>query len=708
MSFWNHFGFQQSAIDSLLEKADVTLEQLMDDPDLIQECKSQNRKLIEFCVQKSTLEKIVNYVVEVPTLGDDEKRRVKYPTSCTEILCAEVWQFSDAIYNNTELLKKLYSFFEMDPESMNPDQEKVANNCAKCISSLLHRKGAETLKFLRGYPKIVERFIDHVRNPSILEYILKLIGDDDPHGVLDELGEGQPFNEDAGTVNWLCEEKFIELLVNKFVTSTNEETQQSAGLMLFELASNLSPESAIIAQLESIEMVDKLFTFITNPGTISEHRSISLCGFSTLIELLRKRRVSQYQDEMDPDKLPTLVVAVSSHLADCKEFLIHAPLMPAMPTTYGLLDPPLGLARQSVLELVESLALTNSAFVFKSLLDSRFMETAIDLFFKYPWNNFAHQSVFNIIATVLPEPYKELSQHILRDCHLVNRILEAEEENKKFMEKNKAALGYIGHLTKISSLINSLADREIQDEVPDRIFASEVEKNQAWEDYRADTLSVRNERESVLLGGARPGVDLGEDWNDPSWTHEEDDSDSDDVDDEVVVGQDYDEEEPDDVEDEEHLEEEVGEEEVDVDDSGEIVSEDLNEYNDEEDTNQVQEREEEAPLEEEKKEEETPVEEEKKEEEAPAEEEKKEEEEAPKEEEPKEEAPKEEEPKEEAPKEEEPKEEAPKEEEPKEEAPKEEEPKEEAPKEEETKEEEEKKEAADDGKKEEEPKADEQ
>lgn len=666
MSFWNHFGFQQSAIDSLLEKPDVTLEQLMDDPDLIQECKSQNRKLIEFCVQKSTLEKIVQYVVDVPEASDDEKRKVKYPTSCTEILCAEVWQFSDAVYNNTELLKKLYSFFEMDPDSMTPEQEKVANNCAKCITYLLHRKGAETLKFLRGCPNIVERFIDHVRNPSILDYILRLIGDDDPHGVLDELGEGQPFNEDAGTVSWLVEQKFIELLVNKFVTSTNEETQQCAGLMLFELASNLSPESSIIARLESIEMVDKLFTYITNPGTISEHRSISLCGFSTLIELLRKRRVSSYQDEMDPDKLPSLVVAVSSHLSECKEFLIHAPLMPAMPTTYGLLDPPLGLARQSVLELVESLALTNSSFVFKALLDSRFMETAIDLFFKYPWNNFAHQSVFNIIATVLPEPYKELSQHILRDCHLVQRILEAEAENKKVVEKTNAALGYIGHLTKISSLINSLAERELQDELPDPIFAPEVEKNQAWEDYRTDILKDRNDRESVLLGGARPMVDIPEDWNDGSWNHDEEDSDdSDDVDDEVVVGADYD-EEPDDVDDDEEHDD------VDVEDGDEITN--FDEEDDETIVNQEQERDEEPP----KEEDEVPEEEKKEEEDSPKEEEEEEkkEEDAPKEEEQKEEdAPKEEEKKEEdAPKEEEKKEEedAPKEEEKKDDAPEEE------------------------------------
>ena len=50
MSFWKNFGFHSaSAIDSLLEEkgADLTLEELMDEPELIQECKSQNRKLIE-------------------------------------------------------------------------------------------------------------------------------------------------------------------------------------------------------------------------------------------------------------------------------------------------------------------------------------------------------------------------------------------------------------------------------------------------------------------------------------------------------------------------------------------------------------------------------------------------------------------------------------------------------------------------------------
>jgi len=592
----------------------------MDEPDLIQECKSQNRKLIDFCVQKATLEKIVNYVVEVPPEDSDEKRKVKYPQLCTDILCAEVWQFSDAIYGNTELLKKLYAFFDKNPEKMSTEEEKVAGNCVKAITSLLHRKGSETLKFLHEYPNIVERFVEHVRNPSISDYIQRLIGDDEHSIIEDSFSDSQPLNEDAGTVKWLCEQKFVELLMDKFVTSTDEETQQCIGQMLFDLASILSsdPPSPIIDRLESKEIVDKMFNYITNPETITNHRSLSLCGFSILIELLRKKRVSEYQDLMDPEALPSLVVAVSSHLEDCKKFLETAPLMPPMSTTFGVLDPPLGLARQSVLELVESLALTNSAYVFKRLFESRFMETAIDLFFKYPWNNFAHQSVFNIIATVLPEPYNELSQHIVHECKLIERILEAEKANKESYAKTNTALGFIGHLTKISTLINGLADRERSSEITDGIFVTEVDAYPNWVEYCEETLKERNDLEACLLGGNRPGI-YGMDQN--QWDHE-DDSDSDgDEDGEVVIGtdeydEDYDHEEYDDVDEageeeanedeDEKDDEEVNEEEEEEDDVKEEEEEKVDVKEDEEEEEEAKgEEKEEVKEEEEKKEEET-------------------------------------------------------------------------------------------------------
>jgi serine/threonine-protein phosphatase 6 regulatory subunit 3 len=44
--FWR-FGFHNSAIDSLLEREDVTLEEVMEEDDLLQEAKSMNQKLVD-------------------------------------------------------------------------------------------------------------------------------------------------------------------------------------------------------------------------------------------------------------------------------------------------------------------------------------------------------------------------------------------------------------------------------------------------------------------------------------------------------------------------------------------------------------------------------------------------------------------------------------------------------------------------------------
>jgi serine/threonine-protein phosphatase 6 regulatory subunit 3 len=48
MSFWKTFGFHSiSAIDNLIDSGSFTLEQLLDEEDILQETKAQNKKLID-------------------------------------------------------------------------------------------------------------------------------------------------------------------------------------------------------------------------------------------------------------------------------------------------------------------------------------------------------------------------------------------------------------------------------------------------------------------------------------------------------------------------------------------------------------------------------------------------------------------------------------------------------------------------------------
>src|SRR5947207_4334124 len=76
--FWR-FGFHAcSAIDTLLDKPDVTLEEILSEDDLLQECKAHNTKLIEYLRDPNILSKLLNYIIADEQV--DDKAKFKYPT----------------------------------------------------------------------------------------------------------------------------------------------------------------------------------------------------------------------------------------------------------------------------------------------------------------------------------------------------------------------------------------------------------------------------------------------------------------------------------------------------------------------------------------------------------------------------------------------------------------------------------------------------
>lgn len=47
MSYWSQNSTLSSQLDDLLSKEDVSLREVMDEAEVLQECKSQNKKLID-------------------------------------------------------------------------------------------------------------------------------------------------------------------------------------------------------------------------------------------------------------------------------------------------------------------------------------------------------------------------------------------------------------------------------------------------------------------------------------------------------------------------------------------------------------------------------------------------------------------------------------------------------------------------------------
>lgn len=68
--FWKVAGYSQpSPLEAILDMDGFSLEDVLDESDLIQECKSLNGRLVNFLKAPSTVRSLLSYLVELPGPG---------------------------------------------------------------------------------------------------------------------------------------------------------------------------------------------------------------------------------------------------------------------------------------------------------------------------------------------------------------------------------------------------------------------------------------------------------------------------------------------------------------------------------------------------------------------------------------------------------------------------------------------------------------
>lgn len=206
--FWRFGGYANtSAIDTLLDKPECTLEELLDESDLIQELKQNNAKLIEFLRDDQVLEKLLAYVVapkpeiKVPPVEKEdeaevgsletkgktkasdtqksteeedeekEKKRNRYAYVSAEVLSSDCWSLSEAFMQKEDLLRKFWGFLK-GPVPLDPLQ---ASYFTKVNESLLDKKTQQMLKLFKSIDGVVPDMLQHVDSPMVMDLLLKII-----------------------------------------------------------------------------------------------------------------------------------------------------------------------------------------------------------------------------------------------------------------------------------------------------------------------------------------------------------------------------------------------------------------------------------------------------------------------------------------------------------------------------------------------------
>ncbi|KAI8377499.1 SIT4 phosphatase-associated protein-domain-containing protein [Radiomyces spectabilis] len=145
-------------------------------------------------------------------------------------------------------------------------------------------------------------------------------------------------------------------------------------------------------------------------------------------------------------------------------------------------------------------------------VEHKVMPTCIKLFFDFPWNNFLHYVIYDMLHQIfngrMDKGYnRQLAISVFKDGRLTDKMVEVQKKNDEECAKpNGMRLGYMGHLTFIADEIIKLFEG-----FPETVVGAikdDVDLDR-WAAYCNEELKQTKERDRLPLGGARPNEGLG-------------------------------------------------------------------------------------------------------------------------------------------------------------------------------------------------------
>lgn len=617
--FWS-FVQPTTKIDDLFNQEELQLETLLEEDDLLQECKAHNSKLIKYFSEPEIIKKLLNYITNPPE-ELDELKKLKYSYLACEILSCDIWPILDAIMENTEALVDFWKFVDRDE----PLEIFQASYFCRVNIVLLQYKLPEMLQFIRDQPQILSKILKHISSSPIAEILLKLISINDRE-------------EANGIIEWLQQEKVIPSLVSRFDPYLDDETHTNIANTLIDInsVSYTSPllttdllsgnidgvnsflstsitnfgGNALVDELKSKPIVEQLVGYMLDEKAPNSTSSL-IHGTTVIIDLIRRycgdieqaeykqhqydhfqqemmKDENQYQDIVPPTPptkaqfeklslaLNDLLNVLGNNLEKFEYLLLHPKSITGpVPTTIGDVVP-LGTERLRVCELFAEVIhlqyLYSSSPLFDRIVfeqkegehkrtlveelititdkftERKMLPICLNLFFEFPWNNFLHSVVYDMIAKIfntcsylvtatnltnelddenqlsaeeqmfsqLSEETKErmnliknsvikLTDSILDEGQLPQKIVEAQKLNDIEEKKEKGLrLGYMGHLTHISDEICKLMSKcsnQFSEKINEYINGSD------WDNYINNSLQETKNRDCQALGGQRPNND---------------------------------------------------------------------------------------------------------------------------------------------------------------------------------------------------------
>ncbi|KAL1223851.1 hypothetical protein V5N11_007817 [Cardamine amara subsp. amara] len=489
--FWKLASLSASSpVESILDKDSFTLEELLDEEEIIQECKALNSRLINFLRDKAQVEQLLRYVVEEPQDDADSKRAFKFPFISCEIFTCEIDVILKTLVEDDKLMDLLFAFLEPN----RPHSALLAGYFGKVVICLMIRKTAALMNYIKGHPNVFSQLVDLIGITSIMEVLVRLVGADD-----------HVYPNFLDVMQYLADSDLLEMIVDKLNPSSLPEVQANAAETLCAITRNAP--SAFATKLSSPGFVSRIMGHAIED---SHSKSGLVHSLTVCISLLDPRRSAvsspffnsfrgQHMFESVVPVTQETVGAMLPKLSDMLMLLSVASDSKILPTTYGQLRPPLGKHRLKIVEFIAVLLKSGNEAAAKELANSGTIKRILELFFEYPYNNALHHQVESIILSCLENKSETMVNHILQECNLISKILSSDKDSVLSGDnlptviatgKKTPRVGYVGHITRLCYKLVQLSDSN-------GLIKASLQENSEWNEWQSSVLKERNTVENV-------------------------------------------------------------------------------------------------------------------------------------------------------------------------------------------------------------------
>ncbi|XP_037934617.1 serine/threonine-protein phosphatase 6 regulatory subunit 3 isoform X2 [Teleopsis dalmanni] len=419
--FWDKGYTPSQNIELLLEKENATVEEFLDDEDILQECRTQKKGIINYFTRFDVIKRLIELITTEPSDELPMVLKYRHANMACEILTLGIPSLDEKLLSDADTLKILYSYLEKEP----PLNSLLSSFFSKTFCMLFTKKAEQDwflyqqmclqfLEYLKSQNNFLDLICKHFTTPVIPDLILQMMRDVEGGQLKRNLYE------------WLTEDKLVERLIailgnpaevekHYFVADFLCDLIQQGRTMRQTESENDSFEPAfsgsnpILKTIESVSTVTALLNVILEANALE---STIVSGITVVLTLIKptafldepnsdRIKILHTQEKDIHDQIITTVVSViAPRLNDFSTILRNPPKRPDIVTTAGALKPPFGNTRLQICTLFTLLLQTKNEDITKAICETDYFETLLDLFKQYCWNNFLHGEVEKCIQLI--------------------------------------------------------------------------------------------------------------------------------------------------------------------------------------------------------------------------------------------------------------------------------------------------------------------